>query len=98
MDFIYHRNTIHCKPVVVCLVSGLLIPGPIGICLPEPLVPIHHLAHCAVAILHHTVLVFFDGCFYKAVLFVRCCFCRAVGLVSPALRQMNQHPYDFLFR
>ena len=65
--------------------------------LPEPLVPIHHLAYRAVAVLGHAAAVFFDGGLdLPCLLFVLRRLRGAVGLVAAPLGKMDQHPNRFL--
>ena len=66
-------------------------------CLPECLIPVHHFADGSVAAPLHALLIFQNGGLDNAVfLFVLGLFGGAVGLIAPALGQVNQHFGEFL--
>ena len=94
---VHDGRALHGEPVILRLIASLVIVRAVRMFLPEPLIPIHHLAYRAVAVLGHAAAIFFDGSLdLPCLLFVLRRLRGAVGLVAAPLGKMDQHPNRFL--
>lgn len=50
---VHDGRALHGEPVILRLIASLVIVRAVRMFLPEPLIPIHHLAYRAVAVLGH---------------------------------------------